>query len=482
MPKEILINIEPQQIQVAITKDSRLEEFYLEQPQYKTVVGNIYKGKIESVHPEIGAAFVDIGLAKNGFLYLSEAPLDLDSLEPAKEKKPLEFKVGQEVLVQVTKEPYGTKGARLTTNVSIAARNLVIMPQDNLIGVSRRIDDADERKRLLGILRELRLPSDKGFIVRTAAYGATKKDLIRDFRFLIKLWLRIERIVKKSHPPSLIYEEYDLVFRTIRDCFTDDVSKLIIDSKIGYKRAIHFMKSFYREAIRKIEFYNKDIPLLEYKNLDKEIPKIYEKKVYLKSGAYIVIEQTEGLAVIDVNSGKFKKRIGQEDMAYLVNLEAMFEIVRQIRLRDLGGIIVVDFIDMERYHHRQEIFKKLKNAFMEDRAKTDILEMSKIGLVQMTRERVHRTPESLFFQDCPHCQGKGKIKSIISICVNALQILKKEIKNIQKREVFITLNPSVSEIFFKENRAYLVELERRFRKKIFISQDPSFFIDQVKIA
>ncbi|MEW5758379.1 MAG: Rne/Rng family ribonuclease [Candidatus Omnitrophota bacterium] len=482
MPKEILINVEPQQVQVAVTKDGRFEEFYLEQPQYKTIVGNIYKGKVESVHPEIGAAFVNIGLIKNGFLYLSEAPLDLESLEPVKERKPLEFKVGQEILVQVTKEPYGTKGPRLTTNISIAARNLVIMPQDTTSGISRRIDDSIERKRLLGLLHELHLPKDKGFIIRTAAYGATKKDLIRDFRFLIKLWSRIERLAKRSRAPMLIYEEYDLILRIIRDCFSDDVTRLLIDSREEFKRVVNFMKSFFREAIRRIEFYNKDLPLFNYKNLECEIPKIYEKKVYLKSGAYLVIEQTEGLAVIDVNSGKFKKKLNQENMAYSVNLEAVPEIVRQIKLRDLGGIIVIDFIDMEKFFHRQDILKKLKQVFREDRAKTDILEISKFGLVQMTRERVHRTPESLFFQDCPHCQGSGKIKSIVSICVSAIQSLKKQIKDIAKRDVFISLNPQVSEVFFKENRAYLANIERKYRKKIFISSDISLSLDQVKIT
>jgi len=423
MSKEILVNIEPQEKRVALVQDGQLQEFYIERPQDRTIVGNIYKGKIEAVLPSLGAAFVDIGLPKKGFLYLSEIEFAFESVDEPKAQKDKEIKKGQEVLVQVVKESFGTKGPRLSTHIGLAGRYLVIMPQDKQVGISRRIEDDIERRRLRQIFNELKLPKDVGFIVRTAACGKSKQELGRDAQFLYKLWKRLEKIVEQKKAPSLIYEEYDLTLRAIRDSFTEDVTKLIVDSKPEYYRIQNFMRTFLSYLAKKVEFYRGD-DLFAEKDIERQIARINESKVYLKSKAYLVIEPTEGLVVIDVNSGGFKKRFNQEETAFKVNTEAAIEAARQLVLRDLGGIIVIDFIDMEKEGHRREIFNILKKALSNDRAKYDILGISKFGVVEMTRERIHKTVQMLSFQTCPYCQGRGRVKSATTIAIYALKELR----------------------------------------------------------
>ena len=479
MSKEILINIEPQEKRAAIVDNGRLGEFYIERPQDKTIVGNIYKGKIEAVLSNIGAAFVDIGLPKKGFLYLSEIESAFESTETEKVSR-REVKKGQEVLVQVVKESFGTKGPRLSCQIGLAGRYLVLMPQDNNVGVSRRIEDEEERRRLKRTLLELKLPKDAGFIVRTAAVGKSRQELLRDAKFLIKLWGRLKRIIQNKSAPSLIYEEYDLSFRVIRDSFTDDVDKLIVDSKPEYYRIVRFMKTFLSYLARKVELYRGN-DLFEDKDIERQINKIFESKVYSKSKAYIIIEPTEGLVVIDVNSGGFRKKIDQEETAFKVNCDAAAEIARQIRLRDLGGIIVIDFIDMEQDYHRREVLNILKKALSNDKAKYDIAGISRFGLVEMTRQRIHNTVSSLSYQNCPYCQGKGRVKSSLTMSIYCLRELKRFLKGKALKEVNLTLNPSVVEEILKdkENLRYL---EHRFRTKINLISNPTFHIEDIKIS
>lgn len=479
MAKEILINIEPQEKRVAIVNDGRLEEFYLERPQDKTTVGNIYKGKIEAVLPSVGAAFVDIGLPKKGFLYLSEIEYSFESLE-TQERGPREVKKGQEVLVQVVKEPFGTKGPRLSCNIGLAGRYLVLMPQDIQIGVSRRIEEEQERKRLKQALLEFKLPGDVGFIVRTAARGRSKRELFRDAHFLIKLWKRMERIIESKKAPSLIYEEYDLTLRAIRDSFTDDVSKLIVDSKPEYYRIQRFMKTFLSYLTNRVELYRGD-DLFGDKDIERQVNKIFESKIYLKSKAYIVIEPTEGLVVIDVNSGGFKKKLGQEEAAFKVNCDAAVEVAHQLRLRDLGGIIVIDFIDMEEEAHRREVLNILKKALSHDRAKYDILGISKFGLVEMTRERIHNTVQALSYQTCPYCQGRGKVRSPVTMSIYALKELKRFLKGKSLKQVNLTLNPTVIDEIFK-NKENLNLIERKFKTRINLVSNPASRIDDIVIS
>jgi len=483
MGKEILVNITAQETRAAIVKEGQLEEFYIERPQDKTIVGNIYKGKIEAALPSIGAAFVDIGLPKKGFLYLSEVECAFESLEPenaAPHAAPKEIKKGQEVLVQVVKESFGTKGPRLSAHIGLAGRYLVLMPQDKQVGVSRRIDDDDERRRLKQVLHELKLPKDVGFIVRTVAAGKSKVELMRDANFLLKLWKRIEKTIQEKKAPSLVYEEYDLNFRVIRDSFSDDVSKMIVDSKPEFYRIQHFMRTFLNHLTRKVELYRGE-DLFEDKGIEKQIVKIFETKIYLKSKAYIIIEPTEGLVVIDVNSGGFKKKFDQEETAFKVNCEAAIEAAHQLRLRDLGGIVVIDFIDMEKEGHRREVLNVLKKALSEDRAKYDILGISKFGLVEMTRERIHNTVQSLSFQPCPYCQGKGKIKSPVTVSINALKEIKKFLKGKTLKQVNLTLNPEVIDAIMRD-KSHLGSLENKYRIKINLISNPALRIEDISIC
>ncbi|MBM3254741.1 MAG: Rne/Rng family ribonuclease [Candidatus Omnitrophica bacterium] len=479
MPKEILIDSGPQEKRAAVLNNGRLEEFYIERPQDKTIVGNIYKGKIEAALPSLGAAFVDIGLLKKGFLYLSEIE-DSFEVSEVKDKRPQEVKKGQEVLVQVVKESFGTKGPRLSCEIGIPGRYLVLMPSDKRVGVSRRIEDDEEKRRLKSILLELKLPNDVGFIVRTAACGKSKQELLRDANFLLKLWGRIKKTIQGKKAPSLIYEEYDLTFRVIRDSFTDDVSKLIVNSKEEYYRIQRFMNTFLRYLTNKVELYRGD-DLFEDKDVEKQISRVFEKKIYLKSKAYLVIEPTEGLVVIDVNSGGFKKRLEQEETAFKVNCEAALEAAHQLRLRDLGGIIVIDFIDMYKEQHRREVLNVLKKSLSNDRAKYDILGISKFGVVEMTRERIHNTVQALSFQDCPYCHGKGRVKSTVTMSILVVKELKKFIKGKALRAINLTLNPAVIDEILKD-KGNLSFLERRLRLKINLISNPSAHIEDIKIS
>jgi len=479
MSREILINVEPQERRVAIVNNGVLEEFYIERPQDRTIVGNIYKGRIEAVLPSLAAAFVDIGFPKKGFLYLSEIEDYFEGLEE-KQSAPKEVKKGQEVLVQVVKEPFGTKGPRLTTDIGLAGRYLVLMPQGRQIGISRRIEDDAERRRLRQVFAELKLPKDVGFIVRTAASGKSKLELLRDANFLLKLWRRIDRSIKLKKAPAPVYEEYELVLRAIRDSFTDDVNKLIVDSKPEYYRIQNFVRTFLGYLARRVEFYRGN-DLFAEKDIEKQINRIFESKVYLKSKAYLVIEPTEGVVVIDVNSGGFRRQLDQEDMAFKVNSEAAVEVARQLKLRDLGGIIIIDFIDMQKEGHRREVLNVLKKAMNNDRAKFDILGISKFGIVEMTRERIHKTVQALSYQPCPYCQGKGRIKSAVTMSIYAVKELRRHLLVKPSPEISLSANPAVVDEIMKE-KANLKFIENRFRTRVNLISNPSCHLEEIRIS
>ena len=446
--KEILINYEQQERRVAILEEGKLENYFVERVSDRTMVGNIYKGRVETIVPSVGAAFVNIGSGKNGFLYLNDTVSfameeELDTGLDANNKKfeAIPLKEGQERIVQITKEPFGTKGPRLTSHVSLPGRYLVLMPFERHFGISKKIDDDAERQRLRSILQGLKPPAPMGLIIRTVAWGATEKELHRDLSLLVRLWEKIEKASKRKNAPFLIYEEYDLTLRMIRDYFNEEIGSILIDSKEEFKRVHRFVRSYMGRLQNAVLFYKEKAPLFEKKGIEEEIERLYSNKVYLKSGAYIVIEATEGLTVIDVNSGKFHRRkIAQEEMAFAVNCESAREIARQLRLRDVGGIVVVDFIDMMEEKHRRELINVFKSALAPDRAKTDILGLSKLGLVQMTRERTHRTLESISYMDCPYCQGKGKVKSAFSIAMHAMRELKNHLANNKVRKAVVEVH------------------------------------------
>ncbi|PIQ91283.1 MAG: hypothetical protein COV71_00110 [Candidatus Omnitrophica bacterium CG11_big_fil_rev_8_21_14_0_20_41_12] len=480
MSKEILINVETQEKRVAIVDGGQLLEFHIERPQDRTIVGNIYKGRIEAVMPSIGAAFVDIGMPKNGFLYLSEIESAFESVGAPQQTPIKEVKKGQEVLVQVVKESFGTKGPRLSTQIGLAGRYLVIMPLDKQGGISRRIEDEAERRRLRDIFKKIKLPDPVGFIVRTAASGRSEQELTRDAQFLHKLWKRLEKNAQGKSAPALVYEEYDLTLRAIRDSFTEDVTKLLVDSKPEFYRIQNFMRTFLSYLCKKVEFYRGD-DLFGAKDVEKQINHIFESHVYMKSKAYLIIEPTEGLVVIDVNSGGFKKKVNQEDMAFKVNAEAAVEIARQLVLRDLGGIIVIDFIDMEREGHRRELLSIFKKALETDRAKYDILGISKFGIVEMTRERIHKTVQMLSFHPCPYCKGRGKLRSPQTMGIFALKELKRYLRGKTLKQVSVTMASPVCDEILKDKEALRV-LEHKYRTKINLISNPTAHLEDIKIA
>jgi ribonuclease G len=433
MSKEILVNIREGETRVAITENGILEDFYIERESEGTLLGNIYKGRVESILPSINAAFVNIGQEKNGFLYLTDIvnPLVEEELSgprkfidnllnpnaKAKEQKkkpegPPALAKGDEVIVQVVKEPFGTKGARLTSHVSLPGRFVVFMPYDKHLGVSKRIDTGDERHRLRELLKDLDFAKNSGFIIRTVALAKGKREIVRDAKFLYEIWQKIRKQSEDKQAPSLLYKEYDLIWRIVRDFLRDDIDSIIVDSQEAYNRIRKFVFTLIgNEMINRIQYYRGEAPLFESKNVTKQLNKIYEPKVYLKSGAYVVIEPTEGLIVVDVNSGRFKVNASPEDAAFMVNMEAATEIARQLRLRDLGGIIVIDFIDMNREGHKRQVLQALEKALEKDHAKTELTRISQLGLLEMTRARTGKTIQSRSFSPCPYCQGRGQVKT-----------------------------------------------------------------------
>lgn len=439
MAKEILIHIAEGERRVAILQDGKLDDFYIEVDRQQSLLGNIYKGRVESILPSINGAFVNIGQERNGFLYLTDAdhPFlnDLDEVEEEvsgarkiidkifgrtaakkEEKKPrkpepLSLKQGQEILVQVVKDPFAAKGARLTTHITLAGRFVVYMPVDKHGGISKKIDSPEERQRLREILRECNFVKTGGFIVRTASLDQGKREIVRDAKFLVTMWERVRRLAKQKNAPALIYKEYDLIWKVVRDFLKEDVTRLVIDSEDEYHKMRKFVHTLIgKEMVEKIHLHSAPTPIFSDRNVAHELEKIYDQKVYLKSGAYVVIEPTEGLIVVDVNSGRFKSRGTPEEAAFQVNLEAAPEIARQLRLRDLGGIIVIDFIDMNREDHKRKVLNALREALAQDNAKTEVNRISALGLVEMTRARTGNTVESLKFHKCPYCEGRGRVK------------------------------------------------------------------------
>lgn len=488
--KEILINYEQQERRVAILEDGKLENYFVERAQDRTTLGNIYKGRVETIVPSVGAAFVNIGGEKNGFLYLNDTVSLMleDEIEDTggpghRRREAPALKEGQELIVQVTKEPFGTKGPRLTTHISLPGRYLVLMPFERHFGISKRIDDEAERKRLRSVLGELKIPEPMGLIIRTVAWGATSIELHRDLALLLRLWDNIEKASKRRNAPFLIYEDYDLVLRMLRDYFNEEIGSIWIDSKEEFKRVLRFVKSYMGRLSHTVLFYREKTPLFEKKGIETEIERLYSNKVFLKSGAYIVIEPTEGLTVIDVNSGKFRrKNISQEEMAFSVNSESAREIARQLKLRDVGGIIVVDFIDMMEERHRRELINVFKSSLSSDRAKTDILGLSKLGVVQMTRERTHRTLESISYQDCPYCHGKGKVKSAFSIALTAMRELKNYLSNNRTRKIMIEVHPDVAASLNNENFQALRNVGRRFGARVEVKSNETFHLEKVVLT
>lgn len=491
------MSLEVNERRVAILEDGKLEEFFIERADGFKMFGNIYKGKVKSIVPGIGAAFVDLGTKKDGFLYVADAIESSFGLESAFEEVEFEgkkersetprienvLKIGQEVFVQVVKEPIRDKGPRLTTHVALPARYLVLAPGESKVGVSRRIDDPREREKIREIFSQIELPKDSGFIVRTAGEGKSKREFVRDVKYLSKTWSRIKSEIHRKKAPSLIHKELDLVERIIRDYFTEDMERIVLDHEALYHQVKRFLKSYLPDAQVRVEWYKGGtVPLFEKYNIEKEIERTFQKKVFLRSGGHLVIEQTEGLVAIDVNTGKFTGHRDLEETVYRTNLEAAQEVARQCRLRDMGGIIVIDFIDMVKADHRRHLYRLFKDAVKGDRAKTNVLQMSELGLIEMTRQRIRPYLESAVYDRCSYCEGKGIIKSVTTMAIQAIKEVKKALDHSKEKILNVYVHPKVSERLLHEEQRSLRELEVTSKSRVIVLADPSLHQEDVNIT
>ncbi len=463
--KTLVINSTPHETRLAIMEKGLLAEIFIERESSRTVVGNIYKGRVTKVLPGMQSAFVAIGLERDAFLYVSdispgydayEGLLDLDEVEGgeairdaaprvAREAKIEQLiKEGQELLVQVTKEPIGTKGARITSYVTLPGRFLVLMPQVDHVGVSRKIGDARERSRLRRILDKVRVEG-MGFIVRTAADGCEAQELEADARYLMSLWEDIRRKAEKTSAPAELQRELSVVPKIMRDLLNASVSKVHIDDDQAYSTAVDLVRRLQPDLVSRIIRYRESFPIFEKFGVQTELDKALRSRVWLKSGGYLVINQTEALVAIDVNTGKYVGRRSLEETVLKTNLEAAIEIVRQLRLRDLGGIIVVDFIDMEERKSKKKLFETFEKELLKDRARTKVLQINDFGLVEITRQRTKKSLERLLCRPCPYCSGAGKIKSSPTILFEIQRELRKLAPNLDRRRVIIRANPEVAQ-------------------------------------
>ncbi len=507
MSSEILINSTSYEIRIALVENGHLAEFHLQRPTEKGLVGNIYRGRVVRVLPGMQAAFVDIGLERTGFLYvddvyISNADLDARMMKRQSPCGKLEFSSsvpdtdmnrspgmniedllteGQEITVQVGKDPIGTKGARLTCHITLPCRNLVFMPLTDHIGISRKIQDEETRYTLKERIQSLR-PAGTGFIVRTVAENATMEELEADMEFLLLLWDEIQDISSRTTTiPAMIYEDLDITFRSVRDLFTAEVNSLILDDKKTYEKLLKFVQTFAPSLQSRISFYQEDAPLFEAHGIDVEISRALEKKIWLRSGGYIIIETTEALSVIDVNTGRFVGKNDLEETIFKTNMEAVKEIAYQLRLRNIGGIIIIDFIDMEEEEHREKLFNAFKEAVKKDKSRINILKLSEFGLVQMTRKRSCENLSQMMCEPCHYCAGEGILKSRRTICHEIFRKISRKAHRYASQQITVTVHPRVADMLLKEEGTVTTELEQEIGKRLTIVPSKKLHIEKYEI-
>jgi ribonuclease G len=486
--KRILVNAGITETRVAVQEANLLTEIYLERHARRSIVGSVYKGVVTNVLPGMQAAFVDIGLTKDAFLYAGdyaaaglddaremgldddaeEADVDVADEEVRRQARtPIEevLRKGQDVLVQVSKESLGTKGARITSFISLPGRYLVYMPLAHHIGVSRRIHDEHERDRLRGIVRSL-TPPPGGFIVRTNAEGKGEAEFAADLEFLGRLWSQIQNRAERSTAPVVLHEEMDLTFRVVRDLLSPDVDEFIVDSREVHEKCLGYVRSLVPGLEGRVALHEGRAPLFETHGVEKDIEKALRRRVWLKSGGYIVIDHTEALVSIDVNTGKYVGKRDFEQTVLKINLESVGEIVRQIRLRDLGGLIIIDFIDMEVPEHREQVYRALKRALAEDKARTHALEISELGLVEMTRKRVRQDLRSLLTMSCPTCRGSGVIRSDATLAAEIFRAVRARAAEGGAREIVVRVHPDMAAFFEGDGREGLARLSAMLDVKV----------------
>ncbi len=468
--QHLLINAhDPEEVRIALVEGQSLEGFFIETATRGKVVGNIYKGIVVNVQPSLQAAFVDYGGERNGFLPLSEIHPDYYAVEVEGPPKIQDvIRQGQEVLVQVTKEEVGNKGAALTTYVSLAGRYLVLAPGQNQRGVSRKIEDEAQRERLKQIVQELEVPDEMGIIVRTAAENRTKREIQKDLRYLVRIWEGILKQVKETEAPALIYRERDLAVRVVRDYFHPGMKSILVDHAEVYRQVKEFIRIISPKHQRLVKLYKGDAPLFNKFHLEEQIDQLFQKRVPLKSGGYLVIDSTEALVAIDVNTGKATRETVQEDNIYRVNMEAAEEIPRQLRLRDLGGLVVVDFIDMRQTQHIRNVERRLRDEVKKDKAKVKVGKISSFGLLEISREHLGLSIQLGSYRACPLCSGTGMVRSTET---SAVWYLRKIWNGLLKEDVIAVrahLPADVAHYLLNRKRKDLIALEEQFKKEIVI--------------
>ena len=504
MSKQIIINVTGLETRVALLEKGELVELFIETPREKGVVGNIYKGKVEKVLPGMQASFVDIGLERNAFLFVSDIQREREELERMAEdaeessgrggrrrrpwvKSKVEELVreGEEILLQVTKEPTETKGARITTHISIPGRYLVLMPNFQRIGVSRKIDKVEERKRLRQVLNGMK-PRGLGFIIRTAARGIGEREIRQDLDSILSVWKRIQKRRNFQPGPILLHEDLDLPLRVIRDLFSPEVKKVVLDSASIFDQAREYYRHWiaFRGRRREdpLELYRGKAPIFDHYGIEAEIERAIKRRVWLKSGGYLVIDEAEALTTIDVNTGKYVGKRNVEETILKTNLEAAREIAKQLRLRNIGGIIIVDFIDMEKENHRNRVYNLFREVLRADRSKVNILRISEFGLVEMTRERTRRSLTHTIGEPCLYCEGSGFIKSLVTISHEIYREVQREASSLPAKKITIHVHPDVAELLKGEERHILEEIKERFKRKVALKARPELHREEFQIT
>ncbi|MGN0885492.1 MAG: ribonuclease E/G [Candidatus Spyradenecus sp.] len=485
--REIVVNVEKLETRVAVVENGRVEEFQVEHPMEERLVGCIFKGRIQNLEHDLQAAFVDIGLKKNAFLHYwdmipdEEAGLADEEDEGrqtsrrrriSNEDIAKRFPPGSEIVVQVTKGPIGTKGPRVTANLSLPGRYLVMMPSaKSTRGVSRKIADAKERLRLKKILDRLPLPPGVGIIVRTVGAGANQRAFCRDLRNILDVWGQLQNNIKTLRAPACVYSEPDLVERVVRDWLTEDIDRVTIDDEEAYNRIREVAGRISRRARRVIELYKGHLPIFDHYGVETQMEEAFRRKVNLKSGGYLVIDETEALIAVDVNTGRHRGKGSQEEAILEVNLEAVEEVARQMRLRNIGGLVVIDLIDMKSRKHQNQIYKAMKAAVRRDRARTNVLPISELGLMEMTRQRQEESLLSQMYIDCPYCKGHGVIKSPLALSVDIQRQIAAVMRTQQgmghgETDLQILVAPAVMERLRNEDEQMLVEMQKRYAGRL----------------
>jgi len=505
--RELIINSEPLEKRVALLVNGILDKFDIERESDNRMVGGIFKGRIKNLDPGLKAAFVDIGFSKNAFLhYWDMLPAAADSsvevvrvnrkkvtgprtAEPTVKDIPNLYPAGTDIVIQVTKGPIGTKGPRTTTNLALPGRYLVLMPYSDQCGISRKIEDPKERQRLRQLVNELTIPEGMGVIVRTAGEGKKARYFVRDLHLLLRTWEEIQQKEKADRAPACLYMEPDIVERTVRDFLTEDIDRVLIDSQADYERVLAQVGQISQRSRGKIAHYKDSIPIFERFNIERQIEQTFQRRVSLPSGGEIVIDETEALIAIDVNTGSHKARPGEEKNTILqVNLEAVQEVARQIRLRNIGGLIIIDFIDMKERRHRNQVYDHMLRAMAEDKAKTHILPISLLGIMQMTRQRQQESLASNLYTNCPYCRGRGIVKSATTMSVELQRKLSSIVRRLHAREdgreyaLRVLVHPSILERLRSEDADLLVRMEKNYGVKLAFRADLNYHVENFKIV